>query len=173
MSVAWFFVPYRVTQNPQNGRLRRSPAVKEFAARIRAEGGAYKWVECFGNHAIARVRASDALLDEINAAPGVVRVPARFLDLSQQLGDLSNAERNTLNTFLVNRLGFTQPEINAAVGSTNGQWRQRTLRQVLNFCRSRWRRPIPDGAGGVTFEADDWPGGAPGDLEGLPVKVAG
>jgi hypothetical protein len=120
----------------------------DFTEQIRADpeyaGGApWSECECLGDQAVVKVRASNALLTTINAAPGFQRVPARFLDLSQELGDLTAGERTAINNKFLS-LGYTQTEIDNAVGATNGAWRTKTLRQLLRFALTRRRRPRYD-----------------------------
>jgi hypothetical protein len=147
MPVAWFFVPYK-RRDIIPGRPGRYCAMDDFTEQIRADpeyqgGEPWSECECLGDQAVVKVRASSVLLSTINAAPGFQRVPARFTDLSQTLGNLTTQERTQLNNKLLS-LGYTQAEINAAVGSTNGQWRAKTLRQLLRFVLSRRRLPRYD-----------------------------
>lgn len=120
----------------------------DFSEQIRADPEyvrepPWREVECLGNEAIVKVRATDALLATINAAPGFQRIPARFLNLSQTLGDLTAGERTTINNKILS-LGYTQAEIDAVIGATLGAWRNRTLRQVFQFVLSRRNTPRYD-----------------------------
>lgn len=170
MPVGWFIVPSQhITL--QNGMPGREPNVVAFTGQIVADGGGWRAVETLGDQWIVKVRASDATLTAINQATGNIRIPARFLDPDVTLGDLTTGERNAINTRLL-AMGFTQTQITNAIGNTNGAWRAKTLRQVFNFARSRWRRPVNDGAGGITFETVDWNGGAPGDLQEVHAAVS-
>jgi hypothetical protein len=156
MPVAWYFVPYK-RRDIVPGRPGRYCAMDDFTTQIRADpeyqGGApWSECECLGDQAIVKVRASNGLLTTINAAAGFQRVPARFTDLNQTLGDLTTSERNQLTNKLLS-LGYTSGEITAAIGSTNGQWRAKTLRQVLRFALTRRRKPRYDsGADAIVLD---------------------
>lgn len=165
MPVRWGFAPYALKDGPVPGQKIRYCAIDDFTTQILADGGDWKEAECLGDYAIVKVRASAATLTAINAAPGFIAIPDRFTDLSLTLGDLTTGERNALTNFLLAR-GFTQTEITTAIGNTNGAWRLKTLRQVLQFALSRWRRPLMfDGNGNLVFESQDHASGAPVTLD--------
>lgn len=154
MAVAWFFAPYKRKDGHLPGRYC---AMDDFTPQILADpeyAGGEPWAECemLGNYAVVKVRASSTLLSTINAASGFVRIPARFTDLNQTLGDLTTNERTQLLNFLQAR-GYTLTEIQNALGSTNGQWRTKTLRQVLRFALTRRLQPRYD-AGTDTIVLD-------------------
>ena len=147
MPVAWFFAPYKRLPDPEPTRYC---AMDDFTRQILADpeyagGEPWRECECLGDQAIVKVRASSTLLQTINAAPGFQRIPARFTDLSQTLGDLTNTERTQLNNKLLS-LGYTQQEINAALGSSLNGWRSITLRQVFRFALTRRLKPRYDQA---------------------------
>lgn len=100
-----------------------------------------------GDYAVVKVRASSALLTTINAAPGMIRIPARFLDLSQTLGNLTAQERTTILNFLQAR-GYPLAEIQADLGGSLALWQTKTLRQVLRFALKRRLKPRWDRVAG-------------------------
>ena len=140
MPLAWFLVPYE-SNNLTDGifiiRHRRRPVTSRYLPEIVADGGAVQTSEGLGNHAVARVRASQATLDLIAAHAGVIRVPQRWLRLVDNFTDMTNGERNQIENKLLS-VGFTQAEIDAALGSTLAEWRAHTLHDLLNLvCSGR------------------------------------
>lgn len=141
MPVGWFLAPYK----RRIGTRVRYCAMNDFTLTIRLDGGSWSERECLGDHAICKVNALSATLTLIGGTAGFTRVPARFTDLSQTLGDLTSGERTALRNKLI-ALGYTAAEIDAAVGATIGAWRTKTLRQVLGFALNRRLEPRYDAA---------------------------
>lgn len=140
MPLAWFIAPYK-RRNPGERPPERYCAVDDFTAQIRADGGDWSETEILGNAALVKVRAAAGTLTVIAAAAGFLRIP-NHTDLNDTLGDLTNAQKTAiLNEALA--LGYTQAEINAALPNN---WQNVTLRQVLNFFRTRRLKPRYDAA---------------------------
>lgn len=144
MPVSWYLCPYERITGP-GGRPTRAPAIRDFAAQIGADGGDWRASECLGDAAVAKVRASQATLDAIAAAAGIVRIPPRFTDLTQTLGDLTSGERTAIRNKLL-ALGYTSTEISNALGGNLSGWRTKTLRDVLRFALTRRLKPRYDAA---------------------------
>jgi hypothetical protein len=140
MPLAWFVAPYK-RSNPGVTPPERYCAVDDFTAQIVADGGTWSETEVLGDCALVKVRASDATLAAINAAPGMLRIP-NHTDLADTLGDLTLAQRNAITNRLL-AMGYTQAEIDAALPNN---WQNVTLGQVLRFAQKRRRRPRYDAA---------------------------
>ncbi len=165
MALAWFIAPYEIVTDG-DGVQSRQCAMNDFNAQIAADAGAWAEVEVLGNAALAKVRASASTLTAINQASGFMRIP-NHTNLNDTLGDLTANQRQAiLNEALA--LGYTQAQINAALPAS---WAAVTLRQVLAFVSSRWRRPASISNGVTTFEGTDWPGGTPSSIEIVAVSV--
>lgn len=165
MAVAWFLVPYRVDLGDGNvGDARRYPATDDFRDQL----DAVATVEILGGYALAKVRGPIVALQALNAEPGVVHIPKAALDDS--LADLTNAQKVAIRDRLL-ALGYTSAQLQAALGGDIGS---RTLRELLRFAASRWRRPVTldPATGDVVYEAEDWPGGPPKPIEVVDVAVA-
>src|SRR4051812_35504552 len=98
MPVAWFFAPYKKATT-KVGDVYRYCAMDDFTLQIVADpehtGGApWSECECLGDSAVVKVRASQALLDTINAAPGMLRIPVGRLD--DPLSSLTGAQRTAI-----------------------------------------------------------------------------
>lgn len=138
MALAWFIVPYK-RRNPGEVPPERYCAMDDFTAQIRADGGDWSETEVLGDVAIVKVRASDATLATINAAPGFVRIP-NHVDLGDTLGDLTVNQRTAILNKLLS-MGYTQAEIDAALPAN---WQTVTLGQVLRFAARRRLKPRYD-----------------------------
>jgi hypothetical protein len=147
MPVAWFFAPYkRVIGAP---RPTRYCAMNDFTAQIWTDNGYptgnrpgtpqfWSETEILGNHALVKVRATQATLDAIDATTGFVRIPKARLDDS--LSDLTAAQKTKINNKLL-ALGYTQAEIDAKLGPDIGLLR---LAHVLRFAATRRYAPRYD-----------------------------
>lgn len=152
------------------GNQYRYCAMDDFTAQIRADGGDWSEVEHLGNAALVKVRASDATLAAIGATAGFFAIPARFFRLEDSFSDLTNGERNQITNAVLS-LGYTQAELDAAMGTTLNQWRAKTLDDLLSIVASRWRRPAAISGGTTIFELTDWPGGAPRTVDEVAAAV--
>ncbi len=158
MALAWFIAPFEVVAN-DSGFQYRQCAMNDFNTQIAADGGIWSEVEILGNVGLVKVRAAASTLTAINAAAGFMRIP-NHTNLNDTLGDLTANQRQAiLNEALA--LGYTQAQINAALPAN---WATVTLRQVLAFLSSRWRRPTSITNGATIFENADWPGGTPSSI---------
>lgn len=149
MPVAWYLAPYKRGDLP-GGRPARYCAMDDFTPQIVADGGWWAESEGLGDHAVVRVRASAATLTLIDGTTGFVAVPKRWVRLLDSLSDMTSGERNQIQNKLLS-LGYTQAQIDAALGSTLSQWRQKTLRDLLAFACSRRRKPRYDAATDTIF----------------------
>lgn len=140
--VAWFIVPYkRLTTGPGAEQPFRYPAIFDFDAQIKADGGTHAHTEILGNTALVKVRASAATLTAIAGAPGVMRIP-NHTALTDTLGDLTSAQRTAILNKL-QALGYSLAEIQAALPAN---WQSVTLGQVLRFAATRRLKPRHDAA---------------------------
>lgn len=135
MALAWFVVPY-ARRNPGQVPPKRYCAIDDFTAQIRADGGDWSEIEILGSAAIVKVRASAGTLTTIGGAAGFLRFP-NHVNLSDTLGDLTANQRQAIINEALS-LGYSQAEIDAALPAN---WQAVTLRQVLNFFRTRRLRP--------------------------------
>lgn len=142
MALAWFICPYkrRVVEGVSLGRYC---AIDDWSASIFGEGGAWSETEILGNQALVKVRASDALLNTISAEPGYLTIPRRFFNLEDSFADLQVGERNQMENAARN-LGYSQAEIDAAMGDTITLWRQKTLDDYLALVSTRRLKPRYD-----------------------------
>lgn len=135
--MAWFFAPYK-RRDPRPGSPGRYCAMDDFTAQIIADGAdpANPWaeIECLGNYAVVKVPSttSAATLNAINAAPGFQRVPLARLD--DPLSTLTAAQRNQVQNFIVNTLGYPLSELQADLGTDLST---HTLRDVIRFTLKR------------------------------------
>jgi len=132
MAIGWFIVPF-VRRADMLGMPAREPAIFQFAAAIRADGGAVSLTEILGDRAIVKVRASVSTLTTIAAAPTIRRIPLDRLD--DPVSSLTVNQRQALRNEVLDA-GYTQEEIDATIPDFSVV----TLRQVLRFlCRRRLR----------------------------------
>jgi hypothetical protein len=146
VALAWFICPYK--RDPRTDKVARYCAMGDFNDLIVADGGRWSEAEILGDAALVKVSASAGTLTTINAAPGFLRFP-NHVDLNDTLGDLTANQRQALRDEAL-ALGYTQAEIDAALPAN---WATVTLRQVLNFFRTRRLRPRYD-AGTDTIVLD-------------------
>lgn len=142
MPVSWMIAPYKRRAGAPEGPTRYC-LVNDFTAAIEAEGGRWAEAECLGDHAIVKISASIATLDTIAGTPGVIEVPRRWARLLDSFGDMTAGERNQIQNKLLG-LGFTQTEIDAALGSNLIAWRTHTLADLLRLLTSRRLQPRYD-----------------------------
>jgi hypothetical protein len=108
---------------------------KSLLAQFTVDNGLLRERMCLGNHAIVKVYAdSTATLQAIAALAGTERLPKDRLD--DTLADLTAAQKQALQDRIL-ALGYTQAEIDAALGADIGT---HTLRDVVQFIISKWRR---------------------------------
>lgn len=155
MTIAWFMVPMstrpRVTGSAQ---LIRYCAMDDFTTSIFAAGGSWDAQEGLGGVALVKIFTADALLTTITGTAGFIRVTDRVV-LTDTLSTLTAAQRNTIQNKLLSN-GYSQAEINAAMGNTLALWRTHTLLDLLTLILTRVRRPASMTAQGVvTFETTD------------------
>jgi hypothetical protein len=134
---AWFFGPMVRDDVLGHGRPTRFNFIR---AQSPPPGLNYDWWELLGGKCVCKVTASDAVLDQIAAIPGVDRLNKDLLD--EPLADLPDAAKVRLRAF-VEECGFTVQEINEHLPNPIGTY---TLRQVLRFLQRRWRRWIWNGS---------------------------
>lgn len=133
MAYGWFLCGFKTRTFRPNVRYC---AMDDFTPTINADGGAWGMSEALGGNALVKVRANDATLATIAGTAGFFRVTNKFV-LSDSLADLTNAQRNAVNNRLL-AMGYTQQEIDAVMGSTLAEWRQKTFLTLLNFiCQRR------------------------------------
>ncbi len=143
MAIAYFIVPY-VRRAGQ--RLVREVSINALTSTILADGGAWAEVEVLGNQAVVKVRASAAILTQINGLSGVTRIPLALIDDS--LSTLTAGQRSAIVTILTDA-GYTVGEVTARFPNVA----QATLRDVLKFLATRRRKPRYD-AGTDTIIVD-------------------
>lgn len=143
MPVAWFISPYE-RDNLTDGvfilKHRRRPVVAKHLSAIAADGGSLAWSEGLGDLAVAKVNASEATLTAISGEAGMLTVPRRWVRLIDGFGDMTNGERNQIENRLL-AAGFSQAEIDAAMGSTLALWRTKSLQDLLTLFTSRRLAP--------------------------------
>ena len=150
MAYAWFVCPYTLVRSDAVFHLRHC-AMNNFTAQIKAEGGTWSETEVLGNAALVKVRASDTLLSLINAETGFLRITNHYV-LSDSLSDMGAAVRNGIQNKLL-ELGYTQAEINAALGTTLAEWRSKTFLDLLRFIATRRITPRWDSVlGQIIFD---------------------
>lgn len=133
MALAWFVCQYEIMAPPHN--FRRFCAMNDFNTQIQADGGAFAESEVLGGYALVKVRASSTTLTTIGNTANFFRIP-NWVNLTDTLGSLTTTQRNAIQTRIL-AMGYTQAEINAALGSTLSAWRTITLGQVLRFITTR------------------------------------
>lgn len=140
MAVAWFIVPYSAVtlRRANDGRVC---SMDEYTDIIRLDGGSWAETEVLGNHAVVKVSATPATLTALAADVRFQRIPVSLLD--DTLASLTNAQVDAISN-KVQALGYSLAEIQAALGTTRAQIRQKTLRQVLRFVASRRIKPRYD-----------------------------
>ncbi len=112
----------------------------DFTVQILADGGTWDETEILGDKALVKVRALAATLATISGAAGFFTIPTRFFRLEDSFVDLTNGERNQITSAILS-LGYTQAELDAAMGTTLTQWRARTLGDLLRMAATRRLKP--------------------------------
>lgn len=138
MAIGWYIVPYKRLTGASLPMPTRYCAMGDHTATIHAAGGAWSEVEVLGNQAIVKVRATPAVLTQLNGVAGFRRLPKDLLDDS--LASLSTGVKTAIRNELTSA-GYTLAEVQARFGSDIGQY---TLRDVLNFFASRRLKPRYD-----------------------------
>lgn len=116
-------------------------ALDDYLDQIFADGGSYRYEECLGGRAVAKVRASAATITTIVADARVDRIPVRLLD--DPVNTMTATQQQTLQTKLL-ALGYTAAELNARFPL--GFAGPYTLREVLQFALGRRFQPRYDAA---------------------------
>lgn len=142
MPIAWYLAPYK-RRNPGELPPQRYCAMDDFTDQIRADGGTWDETEILGDRALVKVNASQATLTTISGTAGFFTIPQRFFALEDTLADLTNGERNQITSAVLS-LGYTQAELDAAMGTTLAQWRTRTLADLLGVAATRRLKPRYD-----------------------------
>ena len=141
MAFAWFICPYK--RRVGEPVPTRYCAMDDYTALILADGGTWDETEILGDKALVKVRASTTTLATIGATAGYFAIPARFFRLEDSFADLTNGERNQITTAILG-LGYTQAELDAAMGTTLAAWRTRTLADLLGVAATRRLQPRYD-----------------------------
>lgn len=135
MTIGAFLIPY--THVNYRGILRQIFDDTQWAS-LEAEGAKVEYFEVLGDNAIVFVNARNAVLNTINALPGVFQLPTRSLGTT--LSDLTANQKTALRN-KVQALGYTAQEIQDRFGNDIGQY---TFREVLRFLLTRRRLPRYD-----------------------------
>lgn len=136
MAIGWYIVPYK--RLTDSNRPTRYCSMDDHTATIQAAGGAWTETEVLGDQAIVKVRATPAILTQLNGVAGFRRLPKDLLD--DNLASLSTGVKIAIRNELESA-GYTLAEIQAQFGSDLGQY---TLRDVLHFFASRRLKPRYD-----------------------------
>jgi hypothetical protein len=125
VAVGWFLAPYRRLVGPRIPT--RYCAMDDFTPQVVG----WSETEVLGQHAVVKVDAAPAVLQEIAGTEGFQRIPVARLD--DPLSSLTVNQRNAIRTKIIS-LGYTAEELDAAFPDI----RDFALRQVLLFvCRRR------------------------------------
>ncbi len=138
MALGWFIVPYK--RRDVEGSPGRYCGADDFTAQILAEGGLWDETEILGDVALVKVRASAATLTSIGTVGGVFTVPQKWIEMQDSLVSMTAGERNQLQSAVLS-LGYTQAELDAAMGNTLVLWRTHVLGDLLNMAATRRLRP--------------------------------
>lgn len=156
MAIGWYIVPYK--RRTDAATPTRYCSMDDHTAAILAVGGAWSETEVLGDRAIVKVRATPAILSQLNGVAGFRRLPKDLL--GDSLASLSAGAKTAIRNELTDA-GYTLAEIQARFGSDLGQY---TLRDVLRFFASRRLKPrydagtdtiILDGSVQVCRDIDD------------------
>lgn len=126
MAVAWFIAKftYQITYpNWFNGFANRIDPIDE--QQLRAANARFKRLE-ISDRRIYKINATNAVLNAVEALPGVKRLPTTVLD--NPLSSLTANQRQALQDELVDQ-GYTLADIQAQFPNLG----QATLKQVLKF----------------------------------------
>jgi hypothetical protein len=96
--------------------------------------------EILGDKALVKVRAETTTLATISGTVGFFTIPTRYVLLADNLSDMTAGERNQIQNAILS-LGYTQGEIDAAMGNSLTLWRTKTLDDLLSIIASRRLKP--------------------------------
>ncbi len=143
MPSAWYLAPYKRRPDPE--LVIRYCAMDDFTPQILADGGSWAESEAMGDQAVVKVNASDATLNLIGSTPGFLALPRKWARLADGLASMTNGERNLIQTRLL-QMGYTQAEINAAMGTSLALWRAKSFETLLALFASKRLKPRYDQA---------------------------
>jgi hypothetical protein len=114
MPVRYYLIPY--THQDFHGRVNGSRQIFTDAQRdtLATENAKYPHREVLGDHAIVAVNARNAVLNQIDALPGVFQLPTRALDTT--LADLTAPQKQALRD-KAQALGYDVQEIQDRFGA--------------------------------------------------------
>jgi hypothetical protein len=115
----------------------------DFTAAIRADGGDWDETEVLGDKALVKVRASAATLTAISNAAGFFTIPSKWIEMQDNLSNMTAGERNQLSNAILS-LGYTQAELDAAMGNTLALWQTHVLGDLLIMASTRRLKPRYD-----------------------------
>lgn len=139
MALGWFVIPYK-RRNPGETPPERYCGADDFTAQVLADGGTWDETEILGDVALVKVRASQATLNAIGNVGGTFTVPQKWIEMQDSLVSMTAGERNQLQSAVLS-LGYTQAEVDAAMGSTLAQWRTHVLGDLLEMAATRRLKP--------------------------------
>jgi len=142
MALGWFVCPY-VRRNPGVTPPERYCSIDDLTAIIRADGGDWDETEILGDVALVKVRASAATLTLVGNLAGVFTIPSKWIEMQDDLTSMTAGERNQLQSAVLS-LGYTQGELDAAMGNTLALWRTHTLGDLLVMASARRLKPRYD-----------------------------
>lgn len=127
--IGWAVAQYKM--NPAKPT-QRYCVIEDYAAQIIADAGAYRYVECLGNSAVVKVRASAATLQAIAQDPIVTRF-AGVNNLGDSLAALTDPQWAAYRTKALS-LGYPAAEWDAAFPLAKDNY---LLRDVVVFMLRR------------------------------------
>lgn len=132
-SIGWYLVPnaLRPATRPGGNPYSIYCAMDDYTAQIQGDGGDWSNTEVLGGYNIVKVRASDAVLANLDDL--FLRIPVAALD--NKLSSLTAAQKSRIHTIL-NNMGYSDADIQDALGDY-AKIGQKTLRQLLNFVASK------------------------------------
>ena len=136
LAIAWFICGYKTKSNRPK---MRYCAMDDFTRLIFSEGGSWSESEVLGGYAIVKVKASVTTLATIADTPGYHRIEGHWA-LNDTLNNLT-VSQITMLTNKILAMGYTQSEIDTAMGTTPASWQQKTLAQLLQFISQRRLKP--------------------------------
>lgn len=148
MPIAWFLCPRVRLRDVPAPRVRTTCVLNDHLARIEADGGAWDGAVVLGGFDLCKVRASDATIAFLSSQPDILYLLGDT-PLDTQMA-LKQQEYNVVNTRLKTQ-GYSQAEIDAALGSSVSAWNTHTYRDLLNFISSRRLKPRYDSATDTVF----------------------
>lgn len=139
MALGWFIVPYK-RRNPGEVPPERYCEIDDLTATIRSEGGTWDETEILGDKALVKARASSATLTLVSNVSGVFTIPNKWIEMQDSLVSMTAGERNQLQSAVLS-LGYTQAELDSAMGNTLAQWRTHVLGDLLTMAATRRLQP--------------------------------